>query len=205
MSADPEIDDAPGGFLAPEAGCNSEAQVNSVEGGRGDDLGVLTGRLLFAVQGELFQRLRDEGFDDIVPRHGVVLAYLRPEGIRGTDLARLSGQLKQVVGVIVDDLEKLGYVERKPDPADRRAKLVVPTVRGRKQMDAADSIMADIMKRHARKLGTIGRKTRCHVLGLGWTRDDSKEAKPWTRFPRLFPFLAGGSSLLGRSAAWALR
>jgi DNA-binding MarR family transcriptional regulator len=123
------------------------------ESGRGNDLGVLAGRLLFAVQGELFRRLHADGFDDIVPRHGAVLAYLRPEGVRATDLARLSGQLKQVVGVIIDDLEALGYVKRKPDPADRRAKLVVPTARGRKQMDAADSIMADIMKRHARKLG----------------------------------------------------
>lgn len=123
------------------------------EGGRGDDLGVMAGRLLFSVQGELFQRLHDEGFDDIVPRHGVVLAYLRSEGIRGTELARLSGQLKQVVGVIVDDLEMLGYVQRTPDPADRRAKLIVPTARGRKQMAAADSIMADIMKRHSRELG----------------------------------------------------
>lgn len=123
------------------------------EGGRGNDLGVLAGRLLFAVQSELFQRLHDDGFNDIVPRHGAVLAHLRPEGVRATDLARLSGQLKQVVGVIVDDLETLGYVKRKADPADRRAKLVVPTARGRRQMDAADSIMADIMNRHARNLG----------------------------------------------------
>jgi DNA-binding MarR family transcriptional regulator len=123
------------------------------EGGRGNDLGVLAGRLLFAVQDELFYRLHADGFDDIVPRHGTVLAYIRPEGVRATDLARLSGQLKQVVGVIIDDLEALGYVKRKPDPADRRAKLVVPTARGRKQMDAADSIMADIMKRHSRRLG----------------------------------------------------
>lgn len=125
------------------------------EGFRGNDLGVLAGRLLFAVQDELFRRLHDEGFDDIVPRHGAVLAYLRPEGVRATDLARLSGQLKQVVGAIVDDLEALGYVRRKPDPADRRAKLVVPTARGRRQMDAADSIMADIMNRHARNLGAV--------------------------------------------------
>jgi DNA-binding MarR family transcriptional regulator len=122
--------------------------------GRGNDLGVLAGRLLFAVQDELFRRLHEEGFDDIVPRHGAVLAYLRPEGVRATEFARLSGQLKQVIGVIVDDLERLGYVKRKPDPVDRRAKLVVPTARGRRQMDAADSIMADIMKRHERDLGT---------------------------------------------------
>ena len=120
---------------------------------REDDLGVLSGRLLFAVQDELFQRLHDAGFNDIVPRHGVVLAYLRHEGVRATDLAKSSGQLNQVVGVIVDDLETLGYVERKPEPADRRAKLVVPTRRGRQQMKAADAIMADIAERHAAYLG----------------------------------------------------
>ena len=120
---------------------------------RGNDLGVLAGRLLFAVQGELFRRLHDEGFDDIVPRHGAVLAHLRAEGVRPTDLARLSGQLKQVIGAIVDDLESLGYVKRKPDPADRRAKLIVPTARGRRQMDCADAIMIDIMNRHAHNLG----------------------------------------------------
>ncbi|WAJ42657.1 MarR family winged helix-turn-helix transcriptional regulator [Mycobacterium sp. Aquia_216] len=124
-----------------------------MSGGRGNDLGVLAGRLLVAVQGELFRRLRDEGFDDIAPRHGAVLAHLRPEGVRATDLARQSGHVKQVIGVFIDDLEALGYVERTPDPADRRAKLVVPTARGRRQMEAADSIMADIMDRHARNLG----------------------------------------------------
>ncbi|WP_211243959.1 hypothetical protein [Mycobacterium genavense] len=66
----------------------------------GDELGLLAGRLLFAVEGELFRRLRDEGFDDIVHRHGAVLAHLRPEGVRATDLARLSGQVKQVIGSI---------------------------------------------------------------------------------------------------------
>ena len=55
--------------------------------------------------------------------------------------------------MIVDDLESLGYVERKPDPADRRAKLIVPTRRGRAQMKAATSIMADITARHAAELG----------------------------------------------------
>lgn len=120
---------------------------------RGNDLGVLAGRLLFTVQDELFDRLHQAGFDDLVPRHGVVLAYLSRDGVRATELARKSGQLKQVVGQIVDDLERFGYVTRKPDPADRRAKLVMPTARGRKQMAAADAIMADIMNRHARELG----------------------------------------------------
>ncbi|MEV6287715.1 MarR family winged helix-turn-helix transcriptional regulator [Kribbella sp. NPDC051770] len=119
----------------------------------GTDLGVLAGRLLFSVQGELFRRLHQAGFDDIAPRHGAVLAYLRADGIRATELARRSGQHKQVVGKNVDELEALGYVERRPDPADRRAKLVVPTARGRAEMQTADAIMAEIGERHRDALG----------------------------------------------------
>ncbi|QDY80423.1 MarR family winged helix-turn-helix transcriptional regulator [Streptomyces qinzhouensis] len=119
----------------------------------GPDLGVLAARVLFSVQRELFATLAERGFDDILPRSGAVLAHLRPEGIRASELARLSGQHKQVVGTLVDDLERLGYVERAPDPADRRAKLVRPTERGLLQMETAAAIMRAIEERHAKSLG----------------------------------------------------
>lgn len=117
------------------------------------DLGVLAGRLLFAVQDELFSRLAAEGFDDLHPRHGAVLAYLDEGGVRATELAQLSGQHKQVIGRLVDELEELGYVRRRPDPADRRAKLVCPTERGSAEMRAAGRILSAIQERHARRLG----------------------------------------------------
>ncbi|WP_326959683.1 MarR family winged helix-turn-helix transcriptional regulator [Amycolatopsis sp. NBC_01286] len=117
------------------------------------DLGVLAGRLLFAVQRELFTTLAARGFGDLNPRHGAVLAYLDPAGVRATELSRLSGQHKQIVGTLVDELEALGYVERRPDPSDRRAKLIRPTVRGLDQMRTADAIMADMQRRHAQRLG----------------------------------------------------
>jgi DNA-binding MarR family transcriptional regulator len=117
------------------------------------DLGVLAGRLLFAVQNELFASLAAKGFDDLHPRHGAVLAYLDPEGVRATELSRLSGQHKQVIGTLVDELERLGYVVRHPDPDDRRAKLVCPTERGLDEMRTADRLMTSIQERHARRLG----------------------------------------------------
>ncbi|WP_152364876.1 MarR family winged helix-turn-helix transcriptional regulator [Microlunatus speluncae] len=117
------------------------------------DLGVLAGRLLFAVQRELFRTLAEQGFDDLTHRHGAVLAYLDAEGVRATELSRLSGQHKQIIGTLIDELEVLGYVERRPDPSDRRAKLVCPTERGLAQMTAADSIMAAIQRRHSDRLG----------------------------------------------------
>src|SRR5215472_15831262 len=94
------------------------------------DLGVLAGRLLFAIQQELFTTLAAQGFGDLHPRHGAVLAYIDVDGVRATELSRLSGQHKQVIGTMIDELEALGYVHRVPDPADRRAKLVCPTDRG---------------------------------------------------------------------------
>jgi DNA-binding MarR family transcriptional regulator len=119
----------------------------------GHDLGTLAGQVMFAVQNEHFDRLHRAGYPDVGPRHGAVLAYLTPEGVRATELARKCGQLKQVVGHIVDDLERLGYVTRKPDPEDRRAKLVVPTAKGRRLLRASQAILADITHRHAALLG----------------------------------------------------
>ena len=117
------------------------------------DLGVLASQLLLSLQDELFARLADAGYADLHPRHGAVLAYLDEDGIRATELARLSGRHKQVVGRIVDELEQLGYVERRPDPKDRRAKLIFPTERGLDQILREDEIVADIEARHAKAVG----------------------------------------------------
>jgi DNA-binding MarR family transcriptional regulator len=117
------------------------------------DLGVLTARLQRSLQEELFARLADEGHAELHPRHSAVLAYLDEDGVRASELARLSGRDKQVVGRLVDELEAIGYVERRPDPSDRRAKLVVPTKRGLEQLRLRDEIVAEIERRHAEAAG----------------------------------------------------
>ena len=117
------------------------------------DLGVLASLLLFSLQQELFSRLAEAGYDDLHPRHAAVLAYLDEDGIRATELARLSGRHKQIIGRIVDELEQLGYVERRPDPEDRRAKLIFPTQRGLDQVRLGDQVIADIEARHAQQIG----------------------------------------------------
>jgi DNA-binding MarR family transcriptional regulator len=117
------------------------------------DLGVLASRLLFSLQEELFAKLAAAGYDDLHPRHGAVLAYLDEDGIRATELAQLSGRHKQIIGRMVDELEELGYVERRPDPQDRRAKLIFPTERGLEQVRLGDEVIADIEARHAKEIG----------------------------------------------------
>ncbi|HEX4815733.1 MAG TPA: MarR family winged helix-turn-helix transcriptional regulator [Nonomuraea sp.] len=136
------------------------------ERGRGDaGLGMLVARLMFAVQDELYQRLAAAGYDDLRPNHGVVMAYLDHSGTRATDLATRSGRQKQLIGRVVDELEVLGYVERCPDPADRRAKLVVPTERGRAAMNLSDKIMKDLEGRESRAIGPATYEEFRQVLG----------------------------------------
>ena len=118
------------------------------------DLWVLATQLQNSIHEELFARFAEQGHSDLRPRHAAVLAFLDEDGVRATELARLSGRHKQVVGRLVDELEGLGYVERRPDPADRRAKLVLPTERGLAQLRRGDEIVAEIEQRHARAAGS---------------------------------------------------
>lgn len=120
---------------------------------RNPDLAVLASRLEHSIQAELFERLAAQGHAGVRPRHWAVLAYLDEDGVRPTELARLSARHKQVVGRLVDELEELGYVERSADPADRRAKLIAPTARGLELLILADATVADIERRHAESTG----------------------------------------------------
>jgi len=108
------------------------------------DLGILAVQLSARVQREMFARAAELGFADARPRHGAVLAYLDTEGTRPSELARLAGRNKQTMGAIIDELERLGYVQRAPDPADRRAKLIVPTERGLRFMELTDDLVRQV-------------------------------------------------------------
>ena len=142
------------------------------ESGRGrkkarePDLGILASRILFGVQREMFGRLNSAGHPNVRPRHGAVLAYINVEGTRATDLANQSGQHKQVIGNLVDELVELGYVTRQPDPSDRRAKLVVPTELGLDEMKRSDAIVEEIEARCAALMPDVDFKAIKQSLAL---------------------------------------
>jgi DNA-binding MarR family transcriptional regulator len=75
---------------------------------------------------------------EIRPSHGNVMEHLdHHDGLRLTDLAAASGMAPQSVQALVDQLETLGYVERRPDPQDRRAKRIWRTDKARQASEAA--------------------------------------------------------------------
>jgi DNA-binding MarR family transcriptional regulator len=74
--------------------------------------------------------LDEAGFGDVRPHHANVFTFARPSGIPVSELTKLSHVRKQTMAQVVEELEQLGYVERRPDPHDRRARLVFLTKRG---------------------------------------------------------------------------
>jgi DNA-binding MarR family transcriptional regulator len=83
-----------------------------------------------AMYADFRKLLEESGINDVRPTHGCVFRFLHDDGMRLTELASLAGLTKQSVGEIVDDLERLGYLERFPDPTDKRAKLIRLTDKG---------------------------------------------------------------------------
>jgi hypothetical protein len=59
-----------------------------------------------------------------------VFAQIDPAGSRLSELARRANMSPQAMGELVDELESLCYLIRRPDPRDRRAKLIVLTRKG---------------------------------------------------------------------------
>jgi DNA-binding MarR family transcriptional regulator len=88
------------------------------------------------------------------PAHSGVFAHIDVEGgTRLTELARRANITPQAMGELVDDLEQMGYVSRRPDPKDRRAKFIALTPRGVACVQAAFETIAGIEGRLERLLG----------------------------------------------------
>jgi DNA-binding MarR family transcriptional regulator len=61
---------------------------------------------------------------------------------------------KQSAGVLVDELQRLGYVRRVPDPTDGRARLIVIEQRGRRAVEVAMATRDEILAEWQAYLGT---------------------------------------------------
>jgi DNA-binding MarR family transcriptional regulator len=80
--------------------------------------------------GEIDAALAEAGFDGIRPAHAGVFPFVDDDGTPVSELARRANVRKQTMRESVEELERLGYVERRPNPADRRSRLVFLTARG---------------------------------------------------------------------------
>ena len=114
----------------------------------------LLGLLMGTISERLMAHLAAAGFDDQRPAHNAVFANIPPEGIRLTELAERAGMSKQAMSELVSDLEARGYLERHPDPADGRAKLIQFSDRGWAAVAAALDAFTLIERELAEKVGS---------------------------------------------------
>ncbi|HEX9056110.1 MAG TPA: MarR family transcriptional regulator [Ktedonobacterales bacterium] len=115
----------------------------------------------------LFEQLAQAGYRDVHPAHAIVFQHLPAAGARVTELAEQTQLTKQYLGRLVAELEALGYLERAPDPADGRAKLVRLSQSGWEITRAAEGIIANIETVWAQRIGEEGRmELRRHLIDL---------------------------------------
>jgi DNA-binding MarR family transcriptional regulator len=101
----------------------------------------------------LHERLSERGHPDVRAPHGNVFQYLDDGGTRVSVLAHRAQITKQSMAELVAHLERHGYVERVPDPTDRRAKLVRATARGREVYVVAREFVRDLEAEWTERLG----------------------------------------------------
>jgi DNA-binding MarR family transcriptional regulator len=121
------------------------------------DPGPNTGLLMFvayrAMEARVLDALAEAGFDDVTLAQAKVFQRVGAEGNRLTDLAEQAQVTKQSAGFLVDQLERTGYVERRPDPRDARARLVCIAPRGARAVEVAAGVVAEVEAEWTRHLG----------------------------------------------------
>lgn len=104
-------------------------------------------------ENRVFAGLAEAGFDDVTLAQGRIFARIAEGGSRLTELAESGQVTKQTAGYLVDQLERMGYVERVPDPRDARARLVVPSAKGEEVRAAGRRVERQIEREWADHLG----------------------------------------------------
>jgi len=118
-----------------------------------DNFGNLFRDVALAGQQLIADELARRGFADLRPALLAVAQHVGADGTRVTELAARAWLTKATVVHAVDELERLGYVTREPDPADRRAKLVRPTARARAAERVGREVIADMRDAWADLIG----------------------------------------------------
>jgi DNA-binding MarR family transcriptional regulator len=127
-------------------------------------VGQLLVRLLSQFRREMFAAAAANGYDDLREPHLQIFGNLGIDGIRLTDLAARAQLSLAATSELVNDLQHLGYLERRPDPSDGRAKLIYPTARGRRALDDAGDRVAEIERHWSAVLGDARFDTTCRSL-----------------------------------------
>lgn len=117
-------------------------------------IGQLLVRMLRTFREDLYRRGQEAGYREIREAHLQVFGALDWTGTRLTELAARSNMTRPSMSELVDELQEMGYLERRRDPTDGRAKLIRPTRKGRRLLVQALRAVEEIERGYGEAVGT---------------------------------------------------
>jgi DNA-binding MarR family transcriptional regulator len=120
---------------------------------RQSNIGRLLSNALRHFESRVIELLKAAGHDEVTLSHINATRHLDVGGTRLTDMASRAAMTKQSMSELVEQLEALGLVARRPDPADGRARLVYFTPAG---LDWLEDFRRAVLKAEAEAAETIG-------------------------------------------------
>ena len=134
--------------------------MTAVKDDRPDHVLALVGYVLEGFRSDLVNALSGSGAKRVPPpARGLrpsqirMLSLTPVDGMRVTDLAERVGMTKQALGEFANDLERQGLLETVRDPTDRRVRILRPTRRGRRAVEAAEAVIGEVEGRWRTRMG----------------------------------------------------
>ncbi|WP_405497907.1 MarR family winged helix-turn-helix transcriptional regulator [Nocardia sp. NBC_00511] len=117
------------------------------------DFGILLGQAYQTFVRELHAELAARGHEVLGASYGFVFRALAEKPLTASQLGEQLGITAQGAAKVVDEMVRAGYVERRPDPADKRAKLLHLSERGNEFLGAVRAFHADYERRLIERAG----------------------------------------------------
>jgi DNA-binding MarR family transcriptional regulator len=105
------------------------------------------------VRERMLAGLHERGFGDLVAAHLDLFQYPGPENERPSTLAKRTQMSKQALNYLLGQMERLGYLERRPDADDQRFRRVHLTRRGQAAVRAIREIVLEVEADWEQQLG----------------------------------------------------
>jgi len=121
---------------------------------RRENVGRLLNDVIARFESGILRQMDAAGYHGFSLSHITVTRNLDLAGTRATELARRAGITKQSMSELIHQLEASGIVERRPDPADGRAKIVFFSKAGLAWLEAFGSALHNAEQEMAGELGS---------------------------------------------------
>ena len=126
--------------------------MSSIPAQDGPYIGAMLRFIWQWVRERIFDGVVAAGYDDLNPAHIGLFRYPTLDGLHPTELADQLQITKQSINDLLRHLEQNGYLIRKVDPADGRARIIRLTAQGRRleriingQAQAAEQQIAEMV------------------------------------------------------------